>query len=308
MKGSSPRDAAASLLDPELLSLLHGYRIATQRSRVAGRPGPHRSQRPGDGLEFVEYRDYQPGDPTRWIDWRVLARTDRPYVRRFGHETAVDAHLFVDGSASMGVGFDGPTKLRWALGLAAYLAIVLSRQGDRVRLSVFRDELDRSVEGLALGQGVAQGNETLRRLERELSGVESRGRTNLDEVLERVERVRPQIVFVLSDFFFDPSASEVFERLLQVADVRRLDLRLVHVLDPRELDFSFEGFGRFEDPEEPSFRMEVSPRAIRERYAEALERFLRSLETRAADRGVQLERFVTRTPLKEAVLRYLEEA
>ncbi len=296
------------LLDPEVLALLQGYRIGTPRSRVAGRPGPHRSQRPGEGLEFVEYRDYQPGDPTRWIDWRVLARSDRPYVRRFGHETAVEAQLFVDASASMGIGFEGTSKLRWALALAAYLAVVLGRQGDRVRVSAFREGLEKGLDGLTLGQGGGQGNESLRRLERELSGVESGGRTDLAEVLERVERDRPQLVFILSDFFLEPAASGDLDRLLQVADVRRLDLRLVHVLDPRELDFSFEGFGRFEDPEEPSFRLEVSPRAIRERYAEALQGFLKKLETRAADRGVQLERFVTRTPLKEAVLRYLEEA
>jgi uncharacterized protein (DUF58 family) len=284
-------------LDPDLLTLLHRCRIEVRTNREKAYAGLHRSHHPGDGLEFVEFREYHPGDPIRFLDWRVLARTDRPYVRRFGHETAVLANVYVDASASMGVAIGGPSKLSFASELAVYLAFVLAHQGDRVRVSTFR-------EGRVAPLPFGGGSDAVPRLADALSAVVPRGDSDLAALLHDVEVERPQLVFLLSDLLVDADA---LDRVMRVSRMEGVDLRLLHLLDRRELTFDFEAYTRFEDPEERAFKLEVHPRSIRDRYLEALEGYLRRLEHAAADQAVAYARFATDQPVREAVLRYLEE-
>ena len=284
-------------LDPDLLTLLHRCRIEVRTNREKAYAGEHRSNHPGDGLEFVEFREYHPGDPIRFLDWRVLARTDRPYVRRFGHETAVAAHVYVDASASMGVALGGPSKLAFASELATYLAFVLAHQGDRVRVSTLR-------EGRVTQLPFTGGSDAVRGLSEALSAILPRGGSGLEALLRDVEVERPQLVLLLSDLLVEGDA---LERLMRVARMEGVDLRLLNLLDRRELDFDFEAYTRFEDPEERSFKLEVHPRAIRDRYLDALERYLRRLEHAASDQSVAYARFATDQSMRQAVLRYLEE-
>lgn len=284
-------------LDPDLLTLLHRYRIDVRTKREKACAGLHRSNQPGDGLEFVEFREYHAGDAIRFIDWRVLARTDRPYVRRFGHETSVLAHLYIDASASMGVALGGPSKLAFASELAVYLAFVLAHQGDRVRVSTFRD-------GRVAALPFPGGSDAVRGLSDALAAVLPRGGSDLAPLLDDVDVERPQLVLVLSDLLVD---GDVLDRLLRLSRIEGFDLRLLHLLDRRELDFDFDAYARFEDPEERSFKLEVHPRSIRDRYLEALANFLRRLETAASDQSVAYARFVTDASMNETVLRYLEE-
>lgn len=284
-------------LDPDLLTLLHRCRIEVRTNREKAYAGLHRSHHPGDGLEFVEFREYHPGDAIRFLDWRVLARTDRLYVRRFGHESAVMAHIYIDASASMGVALGGPTKLAFASELAVYLAFVLAHQGDRVHVSTFR-------EGRVAPLPFPGGSDAVRGLSDALAAVVPRGDSDLAALLRDVELERPQLVLVLSDLLVD---GEVLDRLLRVSRMEGVDLRLLHLLDRRELDFDFDAYTRFEDPEERSFKLEVHPRSIRDRYLDALARYLRRLEIATSDQAVAYARIVTDTPMREAVLRYLEE-
>ena len=284
-------------LDPDLLTLLHRCRIEVRTNREKAYAGLHRSHHPGDGLEFVEFREYHPGDPIRFLDWRVLARTDRPYVRRFGHETAVLAHVYIDASASMGVALGGPSKLAFASELATYLAFVLAHQGDRVRVSTFRED---RVAPLPFGGG----SDAVRGLSAALSAVVPRGTSDLAGVLRDVEVERPQLVLLLSDLLID---GKPLDRLLRVARMEGVDLRLLHLLDRRELAFDFDAYTRFEDPEDRSFKLEVHPRSIRDRYLDALAGYLRRLEHAAADQSAAYARFATDQPMRPTVLRYLEE-
>ena len=284
-------------LDPDLLTLLHRCRIEVRTNREKAYAGVHRSHHPGDGIEFVEFREYHPGDPIRFLDWRVLARTDRPYIRRFGHETAVQAHVYVDASASMGVALGGPTKLAFASELAVYLAFVLAHQGDRVRVSTFR-------EGRVAPLPFPGGSDAVRGLAEALSAVVPRGDSDLTALLRDVELERPQLVLVLSDLLVD---GDVLDRLLRVSRMEGVDLRLLHLLDRHELAFDFDAYARFEDPEDRTFKLEVHPQSIRDRYLDALDRYLRRLERATADQAVSYARFTTDAPMREAVLRYLEE-
>jgi len=286
------------LLDPEIMRVLLRYRLPVSPRRVLPLPGEHRTHQPGDGIEFVEYRDYHPGDSTRFIDWKVLARTDRMYVRRHGHESAVRVHLFLDRSASMGYASGAASKLSFGAALLLHLAFVLLHQRDQVHVSVFHDD---RVEDLPRASGVAD----LRRLERALEDCHGTGETRLGPVLDVIRRDEPELIFLASDFFTDATD---LEHLLRYCATRRHDLRLVHVLDRDEAEFPFTAYTRFEDPEDPSFRLQVHPGAIRDRYLDALQRFLKRTEETAVHWGVRYSRCLSDQPLREAVLRYLEGA
>ena len=132
---SEPAGPLSPYLDAATAGLLHRLRLFPRRP-VAGRTvGMHRSSRLGHSLEFADYRDYAPGDDPRRLDWRALARFDRPFVRQFADERDRTVHLLIDGSRSMG--FDG--KGARAVQLAAALAYAALRAGDRVELVLLRD-------------------------------------------------------------------------------------------------------------------------------------------------------------------------
>src|SRR5581483_5937118 len=101
--------------------------------------GLHRSPYHGFSVEFTEYRQYSPGDDTRYLDWRLYARTDRPYLKRFEDETNLRCHLVVDQSRSMEYASGQYNKAEYARTLAATLAWFLHHQGDAVGLVTFDD-------------------------------------------------------------------------------------------------------------------------------------------------------------------------
>ena len=289
-----------SLLDPETLELLHRYRVPIRAGSRGHHAGQHRVREAGEGLEFIEYRDYQPGDATRFIDWKVLGRTDRAYVRRHAHESAARVHLFLDCSASMGGGAPPHGKLRFAAAFLAHLAFVFLRQGDEVRVSLVGDDGP-------LRSASARGTDGLRDLDRLLRDARERGGTSFEPLLHEIERARPRpdLVVLASDLMCAPGR---LEELLRVGGRRGPEIRLVHVLSPEELSFPFERYARFEDPESPEQPLELQPRAIRARYLDALARFFARIEASSAERGVRYARVPSDTPLREAVLHYLAEA
>ncbi|HEY8415707.1 MAG TPA: DUF58 domain-containing protein [Thermaerobacter sp.] len=121
-------------LDPATVALLNRLRLLGSRPLAGRIAGPHRSSRKGSSLEFADYREYVRGDDPRRLDWRALARLDRPYVREYADERDRVVHLLLDGSASLGFG----GKDRCLKELAAALAYVALRQGDRVELTLLR--------------------------------------------------------------------------------------------------------------------------------------------------------------------------
>ncbi len=103
--------------------------------------GLHRSPYHGFSVEFTEYRQYSPGDDPRYLDWRVFARSDRYFLKRFEDETNLRCHLVADQSRSMTFGSPGYTKAEYAATLAATLAYFLHHQGDAVGLLTFDDQV-----------------------------------------------------------------------------------------------------------------------------------------------------------------------
>ena len=129
------------MLSPETLHALRNLPLAAKQAAEGFLAGHHRSRRRGVGMEFSQYRPYQPGDDLRRLDWRLAARSDRYYIRESEVETSLMVHLLLDASASMNHRDDnGLTKLDYARLVLASMAYLASNQGDAVALSILRPE------------------------------------------------------------------------------------------------------------------------------------------------------------------------
>src|SRR5512141_3017299 len=139
--GLTSTTAAASLISPQALMTIRNLELRAKVVVEGFWTGIHRSPFHGFSAEFTEYRQYAPGDDIRYLDWRVFARSDRYFIKRFEDETNLRCHLLVDGSRSMTFSSIGYSKAEYAATLAASLAHFLYLQGDAVGLITFDENI-----------------------------------------------------------------------------------------------------------------------------------------------------------------------
>lgn len=294
---ANPARADRSLLiEPKVLM---GLRQLELRARVVVEgfwSGLHRSPYHGFSVEFTEYRQYSPGDDPRHVDWRVFARSDRLYLKRFEDETNLRCHLVVDQSRSMSYGSLGWTKADYAGTLAASLARLLDQQGDAVGLLTF-DEAVRDY--LPPRHRVGQ----LRRLTLMLEAPpEGRG-TQLTAPLRRVtEIVRKRGLVVLISDFLAPLAD--LEQALAELFAHGHEVIVFQVLDPAEVGLGLSEAAVYEDLETGRTLM-VDPRAARGAYRRRLEAHCAELRGLCERLGGSCVRLVTDTPLELALHDFL---
>jgi uncharacterized protein (DUF58 family) len=263
-------------LDPALLARLGPLQVRARKVMEGVLTGLHQSPSYGQSVEFVEHKEYAPGDEIKHIDWRAYAKLDKYYVKRFEMETNLRALLVVDGSGSMAYGRGAMTKLQYGAVCAGTLAFLLARQGDQVALLVAGDPDPGTTERLPpgvraflpFGSSSAHVQEVLRRLD----GAAGRGPTNLAGALDfAAEKVgRRGLVVVASDLF---DATERAVPALKMLRGRRHDVLVLHLLDREELDFPFDDPTRFLSMEDDR-QIDAQPRQIRQSYLAELSRFL----------------------------------
>jgi uncharacterized protein (DUF58 family) len=241
-RAASP-PARLDLLDPLEVARLGGLEVVTDGVVEGFLAGLHRSPRRGFSVEFAEHRQYQPGDEPRYVDWKLLARTDRLYVKQFEEETNLRAMLVVDASASMGWrGAPGRlTKLDYATRLAAALALVLIRQRDATGLITFDDHV-RSITPARARQGHWAA------LAQTLAGTDVGAGTAAEPALRQVVsalRRRGLVVFI-SDLLLD---RDLTIKALRFLRHRGHQVLVLHIADPAELELARGEETRFRDPE-----------------------------------------------------------
>src|SRR5438067_5431902 len=136
-----PKRQNGSLVDPLALMSIKNLELRAKVVVEGFWNGLHRSPYHGFSVEFTEYRQYSPGDDLRYLDWRLYARSDRYYIKKFEDETNLRCHLLVDNSRSMGYGSIGYTKAQYANTLAGTFAYFLYLQGDAVGLLTFDEQI-----------------------------------------------------------------------------------------------------------------------------------------------------------------------
>lgn len=266
----------SDLFDPELVARLSSRELPGPPS-VHPHRGLHRSPRRGASLEFSEHTEYSPGDDLRHLDWKVYAKTDRYFVKRYEDERLQRVMLLVDASGSMAFGAEPGqergSKYHLAARIAVGLAACLLRQGDAVGLH------------LAGGNDLAHlpprsGSAQLEALIELLGGVRPSGVSPLNASCRAVgDRLRrAAAVFVISDFLDEDQEDLPGVRMLKA---RGLAPRLVQVLHAEELDLPYENTTRFVDLEGPA-ELVLDPLPIRRAYAEEIRSYVRRL-ARTAD-------------------------
>lgn len=254
--------------------------------------GLHRSPHHGFSVEFTEYRPYSPGDDTRYLDWRLYARSDRYFLKRFEDETNLRCHLLVDQSRSMLYGSLDYSKSDYARTLAATLAWFLNGQGDAVGLFTF-DERVRDYLPARHRHGHLR--QLMLALEKEPAGEE----TNLNEPLRRVAELTRKrgLVVLISDLL---APVDEWERSLGRLAAAGHEVVIFQVMDPRELAFDFHGPTLFQEIENRR-ELYLDPDAARPEYQRRLARHNESLEFVCRKLGVAFHRVITRQPLELAL-------
>lgn len=291
-----PRGARTSPLSPETLARVGSLELKARAIVEGFLSGLHRSPFKGFSVEFAEYRQYFPGDDLATLDWKVYARTDRHFIKKFEEETNLDCHLLLDVSRSMGYGSGEVTKLQYGSWLAAALAYLMNRQRDAVGLIAFDDKILQMLAPRARAGHLTSLLVTLERLE-------LGERTDVAKPLKDLaEAIRKRgLVVLISDLLDDP------DRVL--AGLKHFKYRgteaiVFHVLDAAELQFPFERAARFRDLETQDEVLAV-PAAVRDQYlatiGELQERYRRELRMAGIDYVV----LDTSKPLDTALMSYL---
>lgn len=287
---------AGGWVDPRALMAIRTLEL---RARVVVEGfwnGLHRSPYHGFSAEFTEYRPYTPGDDTRYLDWRLYARSDRYYLKRFEDETNVRCHLLVDLSRSMGYGSLPYSKADYARTLAATLAWFLDGQGDAIGLFTF-DERVRDY--LPARHRRSHLRQLLLVLEKEPAGRA----TNLAEPLRRVaELARKRGLMVLISDLLAP-VEEMAPGLRRLAAAGH-EVVVFRVLDPQEVHFGFERAMLFQDLESQSDYY-LDPQLARTDYQRRLATHRLAFERVCGELGITLHQLLTDRPLEMALLDFL---
>ena len=294
----SPAPASASLIDPQTLMSIRNLEL---RARVVVEgfwSGIHRSPYHGFSVEFTEYRQYTAGDDLRYLDWRVFARSDRYFIKKFEDETNLRCHLLADQSRSMTFGSRGYTKAEYAATLAATLAYFLYLQGDAVGLLTFDEQIR---DYLPARHRIGHLRNLMLALEKPASGRA----TDLAAPLKRiVEIVRKRgLVVLLSDFL---APVEHLEPDLISLTAGGHEVILFQLLDPAELAFSFDEAAVFQDVESER-TLFIDPTAARKEYLRKLEAHTASLLATCQRLGITCLRINTGQPLELALFDFLRE-
>ena len=288
------------LLDPELLSRLKTLHLRARQAADGALSGLHKSPHHGASIEFAEHKEYAPGDEIRHIDWKVFAKSDKYYIKRFEQETNIQGMLMVDASASMLYKSPDALLSKWdyACMTAASLAYLLLRQQDSVGLTVTDEKVGVYVPPRSRTSHLMHLCELLvsNTPRRDAQTNLLAGATHLLEVL-----TRRGVVFVISDFLDTESH---FFRVLSQLKSRRQKVVLLHVLDPWELTFPFDDMTIFRSLE-TGRELLAEPRAMREAYLREITKFIATLRASSLEAGMEYRLLETHIPLEQALTAYL---
>ncbi len=284
----------ARFVDPKVLARLGSLELLARTVVDGFINGLHKAPYLGVSVDFAEHRGYMPGDDIRFIDWRVFARTDRFYVKRFEADTNTNFSVLFDISRSMSFGSKGLTKLDYGRYLAACLTYFCTKQRDRVGLVTFDDDIVTRVPPSAKHLDVVLHE--LDRIEAGRPGALERPLFKATEFFRR-----RGIIVVISDFYEDPQkAVDALKPLSYGGN----DLIVFHILDPAEIDFPYDEATSFQDLETGQ-KMPVVPEKLREQYRRLVQEHIAALSQRCGENRIDYTLFNTATPLDHALFKFL---
>jgi len=282
-------------LRPEILSKVERFDLRARFAVEGFYSGLHSSRFKGFSVEFSEHRRYVTGDDLRTVDWKLWGRTDRYYVKQFEAETNMEVHLLLDCSASMGYGAP-VSKFDYSACAAAALAYLAMKQGDPTGMLTFGQRVREFLRPRSTSEHLVM-------LLKAVARARADGVADFAESLGQCATLvkKRGMVVLLSDLL---GPTEQIRTGLGSLAWGGNDMVVFHVLDARELDFSFEGPIRFIDPETGLSRVEDAE-AVRPAYLDRLGAFVREVRDFCSERGIEYVPLDTRTPFDAALAAFL---
>jgi len=285
-------------LDPIQLQRLGSLPIKARVIVEGALSGMHRASVHGSSVEFAEHKEYSQGDELRHVDWKAYAKLDRYYVKQFEQESQLTVDLVLDASASMKFAGGGMAKVEYAgLALAA-LAYLVIQQQDKVGLVACGD---RAIETMVPPRARSSHLHDLLGVLDQLMTRGGHGDESPAEALGRIAELsrRRRSMIVLASDLFDPDD----ETITALANLRaqKHDVSVLHVLDPHERTFPYEGLTEFHALESGG-KLLANPLAIKKDYLEKMNAFVARCHGQLANAGVDYHEVLTDRPLEDTLL------
>ncbi len=284
-------------LEPHALARVKNLSMVARGVVEGSMTGLHASPYKGFSVEFAEHREYTAGDDPRHLDYRMLARTDRLYIKQYEEETNMRVQILLDTSGSMGYQHEGKiTKLEYASYLTAILSYMMTRQQDAVGLTTFDTKIQLDMPARSSPRHF---NDMMRKLE----GIKPGEETDIAAILHRLaNRFKKRCLIVLiSDLYDKPE--EVIRSLHHFRHCRH-EVIVFHVMDKAELEFPFRDVISFYDLE-TNERLQIDPAYVRDAYREQMREFLNGYRKACAESQIDYVLAETTTPYDFMLSRYV---
>ncbi len=288
----------SKLLDPKILMAIKDLSLAAKTTVDGFMNGINKSAVKGAGLEFSQYRSYQPGDDLRSLDWKMFARSDRYYIRESEIETNISIRFIVDASASMNHSDGDFKKIDYARYLVASLAYLANLQGDATGLYVFKDS------GI-FSMTPKQDYQHLARFFYQLENINPQGKftkpVHYKELYGGTQK-KELIVFV-TDFYEENE--EIF-KLLDTLNTLKHEVVVFQIMASNEIELNFKGYTSFEDLETGK-TIQIDQKVARNNYQLKLKNYLEAVRIKLLDKNIYYRMLRTDEPLDEALRNFLNQ-
>ncbi len=283
-------------LDPKIIMAVKDLNLMAKTTVDGFLTGLNKSLLRGPGIEFSQYRSYQPGDDLRSLDWKMFARSDRYYIRDSEIETSISVRLMIDASASMDHRDGAFTKFDYARYLLASLAWLAILQGDSTGLYVMKDQ----VHTLEPKQSYQQLSRLLHQLEREEPGGRFTEPVKYRNIFAGSPR-RELLIFA-TDLY---QQKEELYRMLDWLAAMRHEILVFHIMGRNELEMDYPGYGSFRDLETGTVIQ--ADRSALAAYRERLDGYLKDTRTACLNRNISYRMLTMDQPLDQALRDYLNQ-
>jgi uncharacterized protein (DUF58 family) len=288
----------SKLLDPKVLMAIKDLNLSAKMTIDGFMSGINKSTIKGSGLEFSQYRSYQPGDDLRSLDWKMFARSDRYYIRESEVETNISIRILIDASASMNHSDGQFTKIAYARYLGASLAYLANLQGDAIGLYVLKSQE-------IFSMAPKQNYQHLARLFYQLENINPEGTfirpIHYKELFAGTQK-RELLVFVTDLYQED---EEIINLLTTLAALGH-ELVVFHLLARNELELNFSGYNTFEDLETGKI-IQIDQAKARTAYQQQLATYLEEMKMKMLDRKIFYRTVITDEPLDQALRDFLKQ-
>ncbi|MBW7898649.1 hypothetical protein B188_19010 [Candidatus Brocadiaceae bacterium B188] len=282
--------------DPITLSKISNMELRARYIVDGVLSGIHKSPYDGSSIEFLEHKEYSPGNEIKHIDWKVLAKTDKYYVKQFEEETNLRCYLFLDASGSMGYKSTGISKFEYAATLAASLSYLFLKQSDLVGLVSFSDRV--------LHYTPPRSRIThLHTLLKVLAELKTAGKSDTSAVLNNfIEKIGHRSLIIIFSDFFD-KVEKIIHRL-QHFQFKKNEIILFHILDPYELTFPFESVTFFESMEDERHIL-ADPKSIKRHYLSEMNSFLEQFKQSCFENKIDYWLVDSSAPMDQVLIKFL---